>query len=601
MEGKILGNRYKILNRLGGGGMSEVYKGLDTLLDRQVTVKILRQQYASAHDFVRKFRREAQAVARLSHPNIVSIYDVSIEGDLHYLVMEYIEGINLKEYIINNGPLNQNDVINIGLQICDALEHAHTNQIIHRDIKPHNILITDTGKVKITDFGIAQAASEATITYAEGLVGSVHYLSPEQAKGEVTGYKSDIYSAGVVLYELITGQVPYEGESPIAIALKHIQEVPKKPTAINSTISKDLEEIILKAMAKDKNNRFESAAQLKSQLEKLRNKAGFSVKDELEIENVSKQKLKPAAWVLIAFLIMSILVGSFVLAKEILVVEVTEVPSLIGKSVQEAAFLLQKNGLKLEIDGEKHHSTIPKNHIIDQNPKEESSVRSGRTVKVEVSLGQKQIAVPNVIGDSLRIARIKIENVQLTVNENIEEIFSSDYPEGRVIGQSPLGDMFLDVGAEVNLVVSRGSKPQVVDMPDLKGKTLAEAENILREYRLDLGMITYRDSSTYFTGQVISQDVEAATEIMQGNIINLVVSRGPGPKEENVTITLNVIDDGQEHIIKIFVEDLKGTRQEYSQKHQPGDFINVVVPFYGNGEVQIYQDDVLIYKKKVPS
>lgn len=234
MIGKILEGRYEILDELGGGGMARVYRGQDRLLHRFVTIKILREQFASDQDFLTRFQKEAQAVARLSHPNVVSIYDVGQEDGIHYLIMEYVEGRSLKEVISERGQLPPREAVDIALQICDALEHAHENGIIHRDIKPHNILITRNGRVKVTDFGIAQAASEATMAYGGTMIGSVHYLAPEQARGGLTGPAADIYSFGIVLYEMLTGELPFKGETPVAVAIKHIQETPRPPAGDKS-------------------------------------------------------------------------------------------------------------------------------------------------------------------------------------------------------------------------------------------------------------------------------------------------------------------------------------------------------------------------------
>ncbi|MEW6623203.1 MAG: Stk1 family PASTA domain-containing Ser/Thr kinase [Bacillota bacterium] len=602
MIGRILANRYKIVEKIGGGGMAEVFKGLDLLLDRQVTVKILREQYTSDGDFVRRFRREAQAVARLSHPNVVSIYDVGTEGQLQYLVMEYVEGTNLKELVSGKGPIAQEQVISIGIQICDALEHAHSNQIIHRDIKPHNILITKSGRVKVTDFGIAKAVSEATVTYTGGMIGSVHYLSPEQAKGEITDHKSDIYSTGVVLYELATGEVPYKGESPITIALKHIQDFPKKPREIDPTISQELEEVILKAMARDKEKRYANTTEMKNSLEKINRNADYprSIKRHVPQTKASK-KLKPLAWFLLAAFFIGLIIGAAVLVKDLLIVEEVEVPNVIGRSLTDAGILLEKAGLRVELGVERYHPTIPANHIVEQNPKRGQVVRKGRAVKLEVSLGQRQVEVPDVVGELLRIARIKIENANLVVEEPIEEIYSNEQPEGRVVAQIPLGNSLQDEGTPVKLVVSKGAQPQNILMPDLRGHPLAEAEQILKENRLDLGIISYQESTIYFTGQVVSQDIEPGENVIQGSTVNLVVSRGPGPKAMSATVRFRIVDDGQEHVIKIVVEDLKGTRQEYLQRHQPGDRVETTVPFYGKGKVKIYQDDVLLYEEPLSS
>ncbi|MHB8158126.1 MAG: protein kinase domain-containing protein, partial [Desulfocucumaceae bacterium] len=267
MIGKMLGNRYEILEQLGGGGMAIVYKGRDTILTRLVTIKLLRPEYTLDEDFVMRFRREAQSVASLSNPNIVSIYDVGRENDMHYLVMEYIDGEDLRSIIKREGPLDPATAVRIARQICDALDHAHDNKIVHRDVKPHNILITRTGRAKLTDFGIAREASAATLTTSDTIIGSVHYLSPEQARGEVPDPGSDIYSLGVVLYEMLSGSLPFTGDSPIAIALKHIQSDPEPLRRKNNKIPESLEWVVMKALNKDPEKRFKSAREMSFKLE----------------------------------------------------------------------------------------------------------------------------------------------------------------------------------------------------------------------------------------------------------------------------------------------------------------------------------------------
>ena len=268
MIGKVLGNRYEIIAMLGAGGMANVYRARCTVLNRIVTVKVLRKELAEDKDFVRRFQMEAQAVALLSHPNIVSIYDVGEEDGVPYLVMEYVEGFNLKEIIRERGPLSATEAVNIGIQVCAALEHAHSKGIIHRDIKSHNILVTPGGRVKVTDFGLARVLSipSVTMTQSGSVMGSVHYFSPEQARGEEVTPQSDIYSLGVVLYEVLSGHVPFQGDNPISIALKHLQEEPKSLRLENPTIPNVLEKIIFKAMAKDPKNRFSSAEQMQQAL-----------------------------------------------------------------------------------------------------------------------------------------------------------------------------------------------------------------------------------------------------------------------------------------------------------------------------------------------
>ncbi|HZG76984.1 MAG TPA: Stk1 family PASTA domain-containing Ser/Thr kinase, partial [Paenibacillus sp.] len=267
MNGTTLSGRYELIERVGGGGMALVYKARDTLLNRHVAVKVLRQQYVHDEEFIRRFRREAQSAASLSHPNVVSIYDVGQDGETHFIVMEYVEGANLNDIIKAQAPLQTAEAVHIATQICDALEHAHTNGIIHRDIKPHNILIGKNGRVKVTDFGIARAITTSTITQTGSVIGSVHYFSPEHAKGVTAGEKSDLYSLGIVLYQMLTARLPFIGESPISVALKHLQEPVEDPRVVNPMIPQSVENVILKSLRKRPEERYVSAGEMLRDLE----------------------------------------------------------------------------------------------------------------------------------------------------------------------------------------------------------------------------------------------------------------------------------------------------------------------------------------------
>lgn len=267
MNGKRIGGRYDIEQQIGEGGMAIVYRARDTLLNRTVALKVLRSQFGNDDDFVARFHREAQAAASLSHPNVVNIYDIGQDDEMYYIVMEYIEGMTLKQYINEHAPLDMNKAVDIGMQICDALDHAHQNELIHRDIKPHNILINKYGRIKVTDFGIARAVSSVTITHTGSVLGSVHYFSPEQAKGIAAGAKSDLYSLGVVLYEMLTGELPFSGDSPISVALKHLQESYVAPRKLRPEIPQSLENVIIRAMAKEPMYRYESAREMLEDLQ----------------------------------------------------------------------------------------------------------------------------------------------------------------------------------------------------------------------------------------------------------------------------------------------------------------------------------------------
>ena len=285
MIGQILGNRYELIEKVGGGGMALVYKARCKLLNRFVAVKILRPDFTNDEEFIKRFKIEAQAAASLSHPNIVSIYDVGNEEDIHYIVMEYIDGATLKEYIEEKGELDWTEAVKISIQICLAIEHAHKNNNVHRDIKPHNILFTKEGMIKVTDFGIARAVTSSTITMVGGTIGSVHYFSPEQARGGFTDEKSDIYSLGIVLYELLTGTLPFNGDTPVSVAIKHIQEEPEEPINMNSQIPIGVNDIVKKAIQKDQNSRYQKASDLLDDLYKVLDKPSTQFFEETNIED----------------------------------------------------------------------------------------------------------------------------------------------------------------------------------------------------------------------------------------------------------------------------------------------------------------------------
>lgn len=621
MIGKKFGNRYEIKEKLGSGGMSIVYKGLDTLLNRLVTIKVLREQYANDEDFVRRFHREAQSVASLSHMNIVSIFDVGFEGDLHYLVMEFIEGPNLKEYIREKGKLTAEEAVPIGMQILDALEHAHEHGVIHRDIKPHNILLTKHGRVKVTDFGIARAASETTVTYTGTIVGSVHYISPEQAKGITIGPKSDIYSAGAVLYEMVTGQLPFSGDSPIAVALQHIQNEPVPPSALTSEIPRELSHVILRAMEKNPEDRYDSAREMRSDLEKIHFGKAHEIsaakvnrgvnEDTVEIPAVGaksyeekpfrrKKKLKPKSkWALIGagvLLFLLVLWGGYALLAGYLNVGEARVPDVQGKPLIEAKAELTEAGLKYEVDYTTNN-TVEKDHVISQTDLNQV-VKKGRVIRLLVSEGPKNTRVPDLLGKTRREAEVEINNSNLLAS--FSEEHHSEVPVGNVISQDPEAGKEVPEDTTVSVVVSLGPEPKYIAMPNLVGRTLEEAKKILTDNGLNLGKTNQKESNEYFAWQVINQSVVAETQIVQGETIDLEVSLGPGPMAQLVRVTYQIPEDNQEHRLRILVSDMNGDHYEYDKIHQPGDFIDENIPHYGKGKIGIYLDGQLEFSQDVP-
>ncbi len=441
MIGRQLGGRYEILERVGGGGMAIVYKGLDILLHRHVAVKVLRQQYVHDEEFIQRFRREAQAAASLSHPNVVSIYDVGQEEDVHYIVMEYIEGTTLNDLIKTRAPLQVEEAVHIAGQICDALDHAHHNQIIHRDIKPHNILIGKNGRVKVTDFGIARAVTSSTITQTGSVVGSVHYFSPEHAKGTPTGEQSDLYSLGIVMYQMLTGRLPFLGESPISVALKHLQEDVEEPRKVNPLIPQSVENVILRAMRKSTTERYRSAKEMLGDLESCllphrRNepKVNFLDDDELDEERtrvmpalrpdqftIDRSSLQaaeddeddeeePAAprkkkrWVkpLVIILVLLAVLGGMWYAvgvvKAKVMIERVDVPTVVGLQLVQAQQMLHDAKLESEFEYVKDDKNSPKDTVVRQSHSD-MKVNVGSKITLYVSQGpdKKKNARPGEI------------------------------------------------------------------------------------------------------------------------------------------------------------------------------------------------------------
>lgn len=622
MIGNLLGNRYEIISQLGGGGMALVYKGRDTLLNRQVTVKMLRPEYTGDEEFVARFRKEAQAVAKLSHPNIVSVYDVGQEDDTHYIVMEYVEGRNLKQIIREQGKLPVHQAAEIARQICEGLQDAHENGIVHRDIKPHNILVNDNGKVKVTDFGIAQMMSSITLTNSGTIVGSVHYFSPEQAKGGSTGAKSDIYSVGVVLYEMVTGKVPFEGETPIAVALKHIQDEPVPPAKLNPQVSPELEQIILRAMEKDLTMRYKTAGDMARDLRKL---AGGAVddtrvmdadefatrvmggpliitkdkrEDEAEPVRKKKKRVRPMAkWVILAA-ILGLLAGAFYGLNSYLNVADVKVPDVTNLPQEEAKKILQDK--KLSVDYElRFDPEVEAGLVISQTPAADTMVKLNSRVTLVVSQGPGQATVPDVVKKELEAARIELENAEFEV-DTVED-FSEDVPVGTVVSQTPEGNTKALKGSTVKLVISKGPEPKPATVPDLVGMPLDQAKIKLEGAKLKLSPdITREPSTDYLSGYVIRQEPAAATELQEGAEVKVVVSTGPGPEAKTAEVTVEIPDDGLVHTVKIVVSDVVGTRTALEPKeYNPGDRFSHLVTYYRRGKIQVFIDDVLVKEKLV--
>ncbi len=483
MTGHTLANRYQILEEVGTGGMAVVYKARDILLDRIVAVKILHAEYGNDHEFVTRFRQEAQAAAKLSHPNIVNIYDVGKDGDIHYIVMEFVRGETLKEYIEKHGHLPINTSIQIAFDIGEALESAHHNGLVHCDIKPHNILVTETGRIKVADFGIARAInSSATMKEDKKILGSVHYFSPEQASGNTLDERTDIYSLGVVMYEMMTGVVPFEGDTPLSIALQHVQDAIPLPTKYNRRIPRLVERCILKAMAKNPDDRFQSVEELMSE---LRLSQGF----------VNSNK------------------GAMPIIKKGFEGTV-KLPPVLEKNTRGEGNIFNRF-----LDSVSRHSK--KSIIIAMG-----SVFIIAFLWAFFSFGNfwstQDITVPDVTGKQMEIAQTMLTDKHLSVS--IKEVDSSDVPVGEVITQTPIGGSVVKANRTIYLTVSRGNHGDTVLVPDLRGLTLDEATRKLKEIGLSVGTVTYADADRD-DGKILQQTPSSPDKVAQNTTIDVVVSR----------------------------------------------------------------------------
>src|SRR5690554_2007008 len=451
MIGKKLGNRYEIIEQIGSGGMAYVYKAKCHLLDRFVAIKILKEEFTDDEDFIRKFRRESQAAASLSHPNILNIYDVGSEEQddkkIHYIVMEYIKGKTLKEVIVDSGKLNVDQALLYASQIAEALSNAHKNHIIHRDIKPHNIMITEDNRVKVTDFGIARAVTSSTITTTSSVIGSVHYFSPEQARGGYTDEKSDIYSLGIVMYEMITGKVPFEGDSPITVALKHIQEEIIPPRDMDDTVPIGLQNIIMRCVKKSQVDRYSTAGELLSDLKRLRyigedlpleeiNRIEEATqiipavkdKDENTMKKSNRRKKQSDGGlkivflaILLAFIVVSSLALGFFKLKDYFISTEVVVPDLKGMYKEEAKEEVEKLGLEFSVVNEVFNNEFEKDQVVNQRTKAGEKVKEGYTIEVTVSKGNNLVKVPNLVNENIS------EIDDLLKEANLVEVVDYDY------------------------------------------------------------------------------------------------------------------------------------------------------------------------------
>ena len=585
--GRLLDNRYEILEVIGTGGMAVVYKARCHRLNRLVAIKILKDDYLEDEEFRRRFHSESQAVAMLSHPNIVSIYDVSTSIMADYIVMELIDGITLKQYMEKKGVLNWKETLHFAIQIAKALEHAHSRGIVHRDIKPHNVMVLKNGSVKVTDFGIARMMSKGNTLTKEAL-GSVHYISPEQAKGGRVDSRSDIYSLGVVMYEMMSGRPPYDGESPVAVAIQHINGGAAMPSTLNPNIPGGLEQIIMRAMAHESADRYASATQMLADMDEFRKNPSMlfdyntppideviklkkpplvleteppkttaerverrktdasaqpprrrttsgsgSSQPRRRTQDKEEEKRSNVATIAIiacsAVMIVAIAIFLVVLLSDGsgAARDLVDVPNLIGKVYSE---LPEYEDFDIEIDKEVYDETYPAGQIIDQNPLEGEQIEKNKTIYVIVSLGEtpKVVKMPNVVDWELSQAERALNNLGMNLQLNVEYENHDEVAKDSVIRTEPMAETELTAGQEVTVFVSLGMELKTGAMPDVVGDKLESAKKVLESQELNLSIVEEPIfDSTVPQGDIVRTEPESGEQLSTGQTVTLYISKGP--------------------------------------------------------------------------
>ncbi len=605
-EGIFLGKRYEIIGKIGAGGMADVYKGKDHKLNRFVAIKVLKSDYRSDEVFIQKFLSEAQAAAGLMHPNVVNVYDVGQDRGLYYMVMELVEGITLKEYIEKKGRLTPKETVSISIQMVTGIQAAHKQHIIHRDIKPQNIIISKEGKVKVTDFGIAHATT-TTKTISASVMGSVHYASPEQARGGVVDEKSDIYSAGITMYEMITGHVPFDGDSTVSVAIKHLQENIISPAEEVPDIPYSLECIVMKCTQKNPDRRYlncedliqdlkhsltdpeggfvnmspyansldETVVLSEAEVNRIKNRRyaddeyddddyddeydddydddDYDYEDEDYDEDRSRKRKegvdpnmkKIMKILMIAAALVIAIAAIFMIGKATGIFKINgkkviedqeekqiNVPKVVGKSIDEAIAILNDANLGYQIVKKESSDQYRKNQVMKQTPEAGKKVAKNTEIKLVVSSGkeEKKVRIPDVLNQSEDEAQKILTDAGLVVDSKFE--FDDTIEEGKVISTSPKPGAEVKEGSKVVIVISKGSEKGTI--PNLEGKTEAEARAALIEAGFICGNVSEEYSDRYETGIVMSQSEKAGKKMDKGATVNIVISKGKKIKMSTV-------------------------------------------------------------------
>ena len=572
--GKMLDNRYEILELIGRGGMANVYKAKCHRLDRLVAVKILHSDLAQNADFRRRFMDESRAVAQLSHPNIVSVYDVSCSDDIDYIVMELIDGVTLKQYMERRGQMDWREALHFITQIMRGLSHAHSRGVIHRDIKPQTIMILRDGSVRVADFGIACLADQGQ-TLTQETLGSVHYISPEQARGDRVDARSDIYSAGVVLYEMLTGKLPFQGDSAVSVAIQHLSAVPKAPRELNPDIPEALELICMKAMCPDISKRYQTADAMLDDLEKFRKDPAVDmdyIREDLKAAVVCQEPTQPLPTNQVAAVskanstvaqdeeekkqsrkVVGLVIGGFALALVLIFVVFKlvaggfnagngtashQVPDLLGKTLEEAEAMPEiKDIFRIEVVGTKPSDKYEPGQIVEQDPAGGRSRKNNLVIKVYLCAEEDGTLMPNVVGNEFLQAKTELNNLHLDLDIQRADAYSPDVPEGQVMESSPASGEQLKKGDTVVLTVSKGPETKPLTVPSFVTMTIDDAAAQAEAMGLKVGEHQYEYSDKP-EGTVIGQSIEQGTEVESGTEIVFTVSKGSSSAERVVVFDI---------------------------------------------------------------
>lgn len=557
----VIGGRYRVVGKIGVGGMAVVYRAKDEKLGRDVTVKILKEDYANDDRFKEKFRSEAYAVAKLSHHNIVNVYDSGEEGDICYIVMEYVNGSTLKDVIDSSAPLGSVTVLSIASQIASALKHAHKNHIIHRDIKPQNILVSSDGTVKVTDFGIARSVSEDTLTAKNDSLGSVYYLSPEQARGGYVDERSDIYSLGITMFEMITGEVPFDGKNAVAIAVKHMNEELPDIEDINPDADELLQRIIYKATNKKADERYPNITSMLDDIKhalsdiargmkydpdddyededdgyddgyddgdgidvipfEKEKKDGYYGIEDFEREEAERKTVIAAVITALIIIVIITVLGYLTFFAG----EKVEVPSLVGMSLEDAKLEAAGKNLNIVIDEEEYNDSYGRGIVYEQSKDAGSKVKENSEIKISVSLGKNSGEMPDLLYSTEKEA-LKMVKALVGADAKVERVFDETIPEGLVCRQSPEKGTSVTKNTSFVLTISKGPEVATTTVPRITGMTIDQAEATLEAAGLSIGTIGRVESSSAPKDTVISQEISSGETVDKDTRINIVVSKG---------------------------------------------------------------------------